>query len=66
MSRGPQTFRQRDLLKAIKVAQAAGLPIGEIKVDKTGARIVLGSATGKPTSELTPYDRWKASRADKA
>jgi len=41
MSRGPQTFRQRDVIKAVKALAAAGKSVAEIRVDKTGAHIVV-------------------------
>jgi hypothetical protein len=41
MSRGPQTFKQRDVTKAVKALAAAGKSVAEIRVDKTGAHIVV-------------------------
>ena len=54
MSRGPQTFRQRDLLKAIKVAHLAGMSIAEIRVDKDGAHIVTVAEPGKTVADRAP------------
>jgi hypothetical protein len=45
MSRGPQTFRQRDVTKAVKGAIAAGVEVLRVEVDKTG-RIVVVAAKG--------------------
>jgi hypothetical protein len=41
MSRGPQTFRQRDLCSAIKAAKAAGCEVARIEVGKDGRIIVI-------------------------
>jgi len=41
MSRGPQTFRQRDLCAAIKAAKAAGCEVSRIEVGKDGRIIVI-------------------------
>lgn len=46
MSRGPCTFRQRDLTAAVKAAQAAGLCIARVEVDRDGKIVVV---TGAPT-----------------
>jgi hypothetical protein len=59
MSRGPQTFRQNDLKRALKVAAGAGMRVTEIRVDKDGARIVVVSEPGKvAASEANEWDRF--------
>jgi len=40
MSRGPQTFRQRDVAAAIKAAKAAGCEVERVEIAKDG-KIVL-------------------------
>ena len=49
MSRGPTTFRQRDLSAAIKAALAAGCAVARVKVEKDGT-IVLVLVTGEERS----------------
>jgi hypothetical protein len=46
MSRGPQTFRQRDLCAAIKAAKAAGCEVARVEVGKDG-RIIVILANGR-------------------
>ena len=46
MSRGPQTFRQRDVTAALKAARAAGCEVARIEVSKDG-RIIVILANGK-------------------
>jgi len=59
MSRGPQTFRQNDLKRALKVAAGAGMRVTEIRVDKDGARIVVVPEPGKvAASEANEWDRF--------
>jgi len=41
MSRGPQTFKQRDLSAAIKAVVAAGREVARIEVGKDGTIIVI-------------------------
>lgn len=52
MSRGPCTFRQRDLTAAVKAVVAAGREVERVEVDKDGKIVVV---TGKPaeTGEAT-------------
>jgi len=47
VSRRHQTFRQRDLTKAVKALIAAGKSVAEILVDKAGAHIVVSPDQGK-------------------
>ena len=48
MSRGPQTFRQRDVAAAIKAALAAGLEVERVEVNKEGKIVVV---TKRPAGE---------------
>jgi hypothetical protein len=45
MSRGPQSFRQTDVTKAIRAAMQAGLPVARVEVSRDGRIIVIA---GKP------------------
>jgi hypothetical protein len=45
MSRGPQTFKQGDVTKAIKAAVKAGLPVARVEVSPDGRIVVIA---GKP------------------
>jgi hypothetical protein len=41
MSRGPQTFRQRDIVAAVKAVTAAGYVVVRVEVDKAGRIVVV-------------------------
>jgi hypothetical protein len=41
MSRGPYTFRQTDLTRAIKGARAAGIDVARIEIEKDGRIVIL-------------------------
>jgi hypothetical protein len=50
MSRGPTTFRQRDVAAAIKAAKAAGCIISRVEVGRDG-KVILVLAAGERESE---------------
>jgi len=49
MSRGPATFRQRDLTAAIKGVVAAGCAVARVEVSKDG-KIILVVISKEPVS----------------
>lgn len=53
MSRGPQSFRKRDITKAVEAVKAAGISIAQVEVDKDGKIVVVA---GKPLS-TDPFDK---------
>ena len=65
MTRRPSTFRQTDVARAVKAAQAAGLTVGTVEVTADGTiRVITATAP-----ELTPansFDQWKAKNARQA
>jgi hypothetical protein len=48
MSRTPLKFRQRDVERAIRAAQSAGLKIESVRIESTGAIEIV---TGKPPEQ---------------
>ena len=46
MSRGQQTFKQRDVTKALKAAVKAGIAIERFEIDKNG-KIIIVTANAK-------------------
>jgi imidazolonepropionase-like amidohydrolase len=58
LSRGPTTFRQRDVAAAIKAARQAGIVVGRIEVDKAGKIVIVA---GKPEEPDKPeVNEWDA------
>ena len=41
MSRGQQTFKQRDVTKAIKATVKAGITVERVEIDKDGKIIIV-------------------------
>jgi len=46
MARGPCTFRQQDVTRAVKAVVAAGMTLRRIEIDKNG-KIVLDVSDGQ-------------------
>lgn len=65
MTRRPSTFRQTDVARAVKAAQAAGLAIGKVEVAPDGTIRVIVADGAESVSE-TPFDQWKAKHASPA
>jgi hypothetical protein len=60
MSRGQQTFKQRDVTKALKATVKAGLPVERVEIDKGGRIIIVTSkiedAVNVDNSEKNEWD----------
>ena len=41
MSRGQQTFKQRDVTKALKATVKAGIAVERVEIDKTGKIVIV-------------------------
>lgn len=54
MSKGRQLFRERDLARAIRVAQASGLTIGEVRIEADGSIKVITT----PAPVVEKQDSW--------
>ena len=44
MAKGPSTFRQHDVMKAIKGAAAAGVNIARIEIARDGRIVIIAAA----------------------
>jgi len=55
MARGPSTFKQGDVTKAVKGAVAAGLDVVRVEIDPTG-KIVIQLANGGAKERAAPDD----------
>lgn len=56
MSRGPYSFRQRDLTRAVKAVAAAGVEIARAEIDKTGKIIVVAGKPADCDSKAKPSE----------
>ena len=48
MARGPLTFRQRELVRALKGVRAAGLEVSKVEIDKEGKIVVIIGKSDAP------------------
>jgi hypothetical protein len=58
MSRGPQTFRQGDVTKAIKAAVKAGLPVARVEVSLDGRIIIVAGKAEQGQNSGTEANEW--------
>jgi hypothetical protein len=65
MTRGPCTFRQQDVTRAIRAVRAAGLPVSVTVDPQTGA-ITIATVEAAAQDSTTPLDQWMAGHANKA
>lgn len=57
MSRGPTTFRQRDVEAAIRAARNAGEQVYRVEVGKDGRIIIITSReNAEPPAPANPWD----------
>jgi hypothetical protein len=56
MSRSPQTFKQRDITRAVKGAMASGLDVARAEIDKNGRIVVVFGKLDKPMSHDGSWD----------
>ena len=62
MTRRISTFRQSDVARAVKAAQAAGLAIGTVEITPDGTIRLVITDTGA-TAPTSPFDQWKVDHA---
>jgi hypothetical protein len=59
MPRGPATFKQADLARAVRAVEAAGLKVTRTEIGPDG-RIVLHHDSAP--AAVSPLDEWRAKR----
>ncbi len=62
MSRGPSSFKQRDVAKAIKAVASTGQQIKAIEITKDGSiKITIGEPDKQSSNEWDSVLKWRAS-----
>jgi hypothetical protein len=59
MARAPLTFRQRDVIAAIRAVKGAGETVYRVEIDKSGRIIVVTRPEDAPPSKLVEVDEWE-------
>jgi hypothetical protein len=55
MSRGPHTFKQRDVMRMIKAITKAGEQVARVEFDPDGRKFAIVTANGTPPeTEIQP------------
>lgn len=55
-------FRQADVARALKGAQAAGFEVGAVEIADDGSIRIERAGKSTDNSPATPFDKWKARR----
>jgi hypothetical protein len=58
MSRGPSTFRQQDVTRALRATVAAGIEVERVEIDKDGKIVVVASKVKQPGEEGSTVNEW--------
>jgi hypothetical protein len=58
MTRGALSFRQRDVVRAVKAAQAAGIEVARIELDQTGKIVIVSGAKAAPEYPDFDVNEW--------
>ena len=51
MSRGPSTFKQQDVTRALRATRAAGVAVSRIEIDRDGKIVIVTGTQSEPTTE---------------
>jgi hypothetical protein len=62
VTRGPCTFKQQDLVRALKGAKAAGFGVTRIEID-AGGKVIVMTSQGTPVEPSSALEKWKQNRA---
>ncbi len=46
MGRGPCTFKERDVSRAVKAVRKAGIDVARVEIDKDGKIVVVAGSSG--------------------
>jgi hypothetical protein len=60
MARTSTTFKQSDVVRAVRAVSAAGLHVVGVKIDPQTGKIEIVTGTVPAQDNFTPLDRWMA------
>ena len=57
VTRGPARFREKDVVRVIKAARKANMPLAGVRIEPDGSILVIpGTPEAVPTSAPNPWD----------
>jgi hypothetical protein len=62
MSRVPATFRQSDLIRAVKAALACGLHVVRTEIGRDGRIVLVHAADEQEAEPVDELEAWRAKR----
>jgi hypothetical protein len=62
MSRTPVTFKQSDVMRAVKAVRAMGLDVIETKIGRDGSIVMVHKAAPVPDDADAALNAWQAKR----
>ena len=62
MSRTSATFKQSDVMRAVKAVRAMGLEVIETKIERDGSIVLVHKATPVPDDADAALNAWQAKR----
>lgn len=62
MARGRCTFRQQDVTRALRAAQAAGIDVERYEIEPDG-KITVIAKSADMAEPMSPLDKWKREHA---
>ena len=61
MSRTPATFKQTDLVRAVKGARAAGLTVSRTEIRPDGSIVLVHESDGQEAESVDELETWRRS-----
>jgi hypothetical protein len=58
MSRGPSTFRQQDVTRALRATEAAGIEIERVEIGKDGKIVVFAGKPKEAADDSKDGNEW--------
>jgi hypothetical protein len=65
MPRASATFKQADVVRAVKAVRAAGLEVERTEIGRDGRIVLIHKADARAADPISPYDSWKSTNGSR-